>query len=135
MRIQVCVLAPDRIFRVEEVDELILPTRTGQIGVMRNHAALITALDIGVRIFRRTSDWEPLALMGGFALVQKNQVTILVNEAISACEIEAREAKTSLERATEYLRQVSEEKDKIEAIFSFKRARARYQVTRSRKES
>jgi F-type H+-transporting ATPase subunit epsilon len=76
MRLQVCILTPDCIFQKEEADELILPTSTGQIGVLNNHAPLITALDIGLIIFRQGSNWKPLALIGGFALVQNDQVTI-----------------------------------------------------------
>jgi ATP synthase F1 epsilon subunit len=74
MRLQVCILTPDYIFQKEEIDELILPTSTGKIGILRNHASLITALDIGLIISRSQSNWKTLALIGGFALVQKNQL-------------------------------------------------------------
>jgi F-type H+-transporting ATPase subunit epsilon len=128
MGIQVCILTPDCIFRNEEVDELILPTSTGQIGVLPNHAPLISALDIGPILFRRQSTWDALALIGGFSLVQENQVTILVNEAVSASSVDETEAEKILEEATNRLNQVSREKEKVEATFSFKRARVRYQV-------
>merc|ERR1712187_257250 len=62
------------------MEEIILQTSTGQIGILRNHAQLITTLDIGPRIFRRQNKWEAIALMGGFAIVQENKVIILVNE-------------------------------------------------------
>jgi ATP synthase F1 epsilon subunit len=132
MRLQVSIVAPDRIFLAEEAKELILPTSTGQIGVLRSHAPLITALDIGLIILLRGSRWESLALMGGFALVQENQVTILVNEAVAAASLDENEVEKSLEQATNYLRQVSEEKDKVRATISFKRARARYQVRKQK---
>jgi F-type H+-transporting ATPase subunit epsilon len=93
MRLQVCILTPDCVFQKEEIDELILPTRTGQIGILNNHASLITALDIGLIIARSQSNWKTLALIGGFALVQKNQVTILVNEAVTASSVEEDEVK------------------------------------------
>jgi len=133
MRLQVCILTPDRVFQSEEVDELILPTSTGQIGVLIDHAPLITALDIGIRILRQESKWVPLGVIGGFSLVQKNCVTILVNEAVAATSVDLREAERSLEKATNYLRRVTGEKEKIEATFSFKRARVRYQVVQWKK--
>ena len=77
-------MTPDKIFLKKEVEEIILPTNTGQIGILKNHAPLITALDIGVLLLRSQNKWRPVALMGGFALIKKNQVTILVNEAESA---------------------------------------------------
>jgi ATP synthase F1 epsilon subunit len=130
MRLQVCILTPDRIFQNKEVEEIILPTSTGQIGVLSNHAPLLTALDIGPIIFRKKSDWIALALIGGFALVQDNQVTILVNEAVASSSVEEREAIKTLEEATNRLNQVSDEKAKVEATFAFKRARARYQIVK-----
>jgi F-type H+-transporting ATPase subunit epsilon len=133
MRLQVCILTPDCVFQKEEIDELILPTRTGQIGILNNHAALITALDIGLMISRNQSNWKTLALIGGFALVQKNQVTILVNEAVTTSSVEEDEVKKTLDEATNRLNQVVEEKRKVEAVFAYKRARARYQIIQWKK--
>lgn len=92
MTLQVCIMTPDRIFWNDQADEIILPTNTGQMGVLTNHAPLITALDIGVTLIRSNGNWIPVALMGGFALVKQNQVTILVNEAESAQTIAVDEA-------------------------------------------
>ena len=133
MRLQVCILTPDCVFQKEEIDELILPTRTGQIGILNNHASLITALDIGLIIARNQSNWKTLALIGGFALVQKNQVTILVNEAVTTSSVEEDEVKKTLDEATNRLNQVVEEKRKVEAVFAYKRARARYQIIQWKK--
>lgn len=135
MRLQVCILTPDRIFRNKEAEELIFLTSTGQIGVLNGHAPLITALDIGPMILRQQSNWTALALIGGFALVQNNQVTILVNEAITASSVEKNEAEKALDEATNRLNQVTGEKEKVEATFSFKRARARYQIVQWKKSS
>jgi len=135
MRLQVCILTPDCIFKKEEAEELILPTRTGQIGVLNGHAPLITALDIGPRILRKQSTWTGLALIGGFALIQKNEVTILVNEAIDAASVVEKEVEKDLEEATNRLEQVTGEKEKVEITFAFKRARARYQIIQWKKLS
>ena len=133
MRLQVCILTPDCVFQKEEIDELILPTSTGQIGILRNHASLLTALDIGLIISRNQSEWKTLALMGGFALVQKNQVTILVNEAVTTASVEEKEVVKTLEETTNRLSQVTEEKRKVEAVFAYKRARVRYQIIQWKK--
>jgi F-type H+-transporting ATPase subunit epsilon len=133
MRLQVYILTPDCIFRNEEADELILPTSTGQIGVLNGHAPLITALDIGPMILRQQSNWTALALIGGFSLIQENKVTILVNEAVDASSVDRKEAERALEKATKRLNEVSEEKEKVEATFSFKRARAQYQIVQWKK--
>lgn len=128
MTLQVCIMTPDRIFWNEQAEEIILPTNTGQMGVLSNHAPLITALDIGVMLIRTKTDWNSVALMGGFALVKNNQVTVLVNEAESANTINNEEAETAFVLAKEKLERADGQKQKVEANFAFKRARARYQV-------
>jgi F-type H+-transporting ATPase subunit epsilon len=130
MSLQVCIMTPDRIFWNDSAEEIILPTNTGQMGVLTNHAPLITALDIGVMLIRAKNDWISVALMGGFALVKQNKVTVLVNEAESAKTIDAQEAENSFLTAKNKLEQAEGQKQKVEANFAFKRARARYQVVK-----
>ncbi len=66
MSLQICIMTPDRIFFNESADEIILPTNSGQMGVLANHAPLISALDIGVMLIRTQNTWNSIALMGGF---------------------------------------------------------------------
>ena len=128
MTLQVCIMTPGRIFWNDQAEEIILPTNTGQMGVLTNHAPLITALDIGVALVRSKMEWMPVALMGGFALIKNNQVTILVNEAESSKQIEPEQAETAFTEAKTRLEEAEGEKQRVEATFQFKRARARYQV-------
>nr|YP_009106314.1 CF1 epsilon subunit of ATP synthase [Interfilum terricola]AIT95071.1 CF1 epsilon subunit of ATP synthase [Interfilum terricola] len=130
MSLQVCIMTPDRIFLNEAAEEIILPTNTGQMGVLKNHAPLITALDIGVMLIRTKNEWTPLALMGGFALIKKNQITVLVNEAESSKSINFDEAEKTFTEAKTKLEEADGQKQKVEANFVFKRARARYQVVK-----
>nr|YP_009367620.1 CF1 epsilon subunit of ATP synthase [Pseudocharacium americanum]YP_009367709.1 CF1 epsilon subunit of ATP synthase [Ignatius tetrasporus]ARK14552.1 CF1 epsilon subunit of ATP synthase [Pseudocharacium americanum]ARK14641.1 CF1 epsilon subunit of ATP synthase [Ignatius tetrasporus] len=128
MTLQVCIMTPDKIFLNQQVEEIILPTNTGQMGVLTNHAPLITALDIGVMLIRTSNQWNSIALMGGFALVKQNQVTVLVNEAESKETIDVKEAEETFLNAKQRLEQAEGQKQKVEASFAFKRAKARYQV-------
>jgi len=135
MRLQVYLLTPDCIFQEKKVDELILPTSTGQIGVLTGHAPLITAIDIGLITFRQSSNWSAIALIGGFAVIKENKVTILVNEVVDETSIKENDAQIEIEKADDRLNKVTKEKRKVEATFEYKRARARYQVTQYRKAS
>lgn len=128
MSLNIQIMTPDKIFLKQQVDEIILPTNTGQIGILKNHAPLITALDIGVLLLRSQNKWIPIALMGGFALIKKNQVTILVNEAESAETLNPETVEKTFAEAKDKLEQASTSKEKVEANFLFKRERARYQV-------
>nr|YP_009367860.1 CF1 epsilon subunit of ATP synthase [Hazenia capsulata]ARK14823.1 CF1 epsilon subunit of ATP synthase [Hazenia capsulata] len=129
MSLQICILTPDRIFLNRQAEEIIVPTNTGQMGVLTNHAPIITALDIGVMSIRlENKEWVSIALMGGFALVKQNQVTVLVNSAESKETINSTEAEQAFLEAKEQLEKALGQKEKVEANFAFKRARARYQL-------
>nr|AIT94131.1 CF1 epsilon subunit of ATP synthase [Marsupiomonas sp. NIES 1824] len=130
MSLKVCIMTPDQIFWNKEVEEIILPTNTGQMGVLTNHAPVITALDIGVMSIRTKNEWSPVALMGGFALVKQNQVTVLVNEAESIEDIDVELVEQLYTEAREKLESAATEKEKVEANSIFKRAKARYQMVK-----
>ena len=130
MVLQVCVITPDQVFLNQEAEEVILPTNTGLMGVLTNHAPLITALEIGVMLIRVKKDWQPFALMGGFALVKQNQITVLVNEAESETTIDKEEAEKSFNSTKRKFEEAIDQKQKVEANFAFKRARARFQVVK-----
>lgn len=128
---KVCIMAPDRVFLDIEAEELILPTNTGQIGILPNHTPLLTGLDIGVMLLRDKTQWISMAVMGGFALVQKNTITLLVNEAEVGTDIVADEAKQVMDEAQKTFDKADGKKEKIEASLQLQRAQARYQVTQA----
>ena len=132
MSLQVSVLASDGVFWNEEVEKVILPTNTGQIGILTNHTPLITALDVGVMLVKFENTWVNLILMGGFALVNKNKVIILVNEAEMASDVNSDEALTTLKEAQEQFNNAKTRTEKIESNLSLKRARARYRASTMR---
>jgi len=81
MTLTLRVLAPDQSVFDDNADEVILPSTTGQVGILTGHVSMLTALDSGVLRLRQGSTWQSIALMGGFAEVEANQVTVLVNAA------------------------------------------------------
>ena len=127
-------MAPDRVFWNATANEIILPTNTGQMGILTNHTPLITGLDIGVMLVReensKGNEWISMALMGGFALIQENTVTILVNDAELATSINSEEAEKSFLEAQTAFEKAESRKEKIETSLTFKRARARLQLVK-----
>ena len=128
MSVQFSILTPERAFWNGEAEEIILPTETGEMGVLKNHAPIITGLDVGAMLIRTNQQWNSIAIMGGFALVKQNGITILANEAQSATTIDADEARKAYDTAQNQLEKAEGVKQKVEANFVFKRAKARYQV-------
>ncbi len=125
MTLQVKVIAPDRVVWETTADEIILPTNTGQMGVLTDHTSLLTALEIGVMQVRVNTQWIPLVVMAGFALIQNNTLTIIINEAEKAETINLREAEDQLKEAELAFANAESRKDQVETTFLVKRARAR----------
>ena len=128
MTLNLRVMAPNRIVWNSEVQEIILSTNSGQIGILPNHAPLLTALDIGIIKIRLNEKWSTMALMGGFAMIDNNQMTILVNEAEKANEINLQDAQETFQIAKTKLSQANGRKQTIEANLTLKRAKARLEA-------
>nr|QCI08232.1 ATP synthase CF1 subunit epsilon [Pterothamnion crispum] len=128
MTLQIRVIAPDQIVWDANAEEIILPSSTGQLGILTGHIPLLTALDIGVMRVRIDKSWQPIILLGGFAEVDNNNITILVNGAEKISEIDINEAQSNLNQATELLSEAKTNKDKIEATQNLRKARARIQA-------
>lgn len=128
MTLKIRVIAPDRTVWNAEAEEVILPSSTGQLGILTGHIPLLTALDIGVMRVRIEKDWIPIVLLGGFAEVENNIITILVNGAEEASEINIDKAKVNLEQAVSLLAEAETNKEKIEATQQIRKARARVQA-------
>jgi F-type H+-transporting ATPase subunit epsilon len=131
MALTVRVIAPDKTVWDSQAEEVILPSTTGQLGILTGHAPLLTALDAGVMRVRADKTWVPIALMGGFAEVENNEVTILVNGAERGDAINKDEARLAYQEAEKRLgesRQKDNRQEQIQATQAYKKARARYQA-------
>ncbi|WP_373526242.1 ATP synthase F1 subunit epsilon [Nostoc sp.] len=132
MTLTVRVISPDKTVWDAPAEEVVLPSTTGQLGILTGHAPLLTALDTGVMRVRaaKTQTWQAIALSGGFAEVEENEVTILVNGAERGDKINLEEARAAYNQAQARLNQVSvdDRQAQIQANQAFKRARARFQA-------
>ena len=129
MSLHVNIIAPDRNVWDSNAEEVILPSSTGQLGILKGHAPLLTALDIGVMRVRVDKDWIPVVLMGGFAEVENDELTILGNGAEEGSKIDKDEAQKNLEIMTSRFNEAETSKEKIEATQNLRKARARVQAS------
>lgn len=88
----------------EDVDEVILPTLDGQIGVLDHHMPLVSVATTGlIAVRHKSSDPDDFrdyfAVSGGVIEVNNNVLTVLVDEADHADEIEAADAKKAFDEA------------------------------------
>ncbi|CAK8576389.1 unnamed protein product [Lathyrus sativus] len=128
MTFHLCVLTPNRIVWDSEVKEIILSTNSGQIGVLKNHVPIATTLDIGILRIRLKDRWLTMPLMGGFARIGNNEITILVPDAERASDINPQEAQQTLKIAEANLNKAEGKRQTIEANLALRRAKTRVEA-------
>jgi len=128
MSLNVRVITPDKVVWDSDAEEIILPSSTGQLGILENHAPLLTALDIGVMRVKADGKWISIVLMEGFAEVEENKVTILCNGAEEGSSIDRTSAQAELEKVTLLVDQATTKKEKIEATIELRKSKARLQA-------
>ena len=125
MVMSIRVLTPDRLICSTKAEEVILPSLTGQVGILDGHATLITALDTGLLRIKLAEKWTPIILCGGLAEIDRNQVTVLVNDVEELSSIELNEATQALEKATSAIENAETSKSRLDASIELKKATAR----------
>jgi F-type H+-transporting ATPase subunit epsilon len=99
------IVTPEKTFYEDDVISLIAPGSEGYLGVLTDHAPLITALLPGKLTVKDNENQELIfAIGGGFMEVYKNHVTILVHSVEHIEEIDYERAKRALERAKQRLK-------------------------------
>jgi F-type H+-transporting ATPase subunit epsilon len=130
------IVTPEKIFYEDEVTSLIAPGSEGYLGVLTDHAPLITGLVPGKLTVKDESNQEVhLAVSGGFMEVFKNQVTILADSIEFVKDIDVERAKKALERAEQRLKSKEKEVDIPRAIAAMKRAENRIYLYEKMKET
>ena len=79
MSLQVELITPEAVVWSDNPDQVILPGKTGNLGILQDHASLVTVLDVGVVKKRINKKWVPLILFDGFAQVWDNKLIIVVS--------------------------------------------------------
>ncbi len=133
MTLTLRVLAPDQSVFDGTVEEVILPSTTGLLGILPGHISLVTAIDIGVLRVLEKGNWTSIALMGGFAEVENDDVTVLVNGAEVGSTIDSSKAEAELEKAKGNFNLLENEPtspEKLKAEQNLSKARARLQASK-----
>ena len=134
MSLTLRVLAPDQNVFDGSADEVILPSTTGQLGILPGHISLLTAIDVGVLRVRAKGGWSSIALMGGFAEVDSDEVTVLVNNAELGSSIDGSVAEADFQKATATVSGMEGQPasaEKVKAQQQLNMARARMQASKT----
>lgn len=81
------LVSPERELYAGEVDEVIIPGTEGEIGVLANHAPLMTSLLPGMLKIREAGKETLIFIKGGFADITPAGLTVLAERAVPAEEL------------------------------------------------
>lgn len=128
-QLELQIITPDKVAERCPVDQVILPGTEGQFCVLPGHAALLSSLEVGELQFSSGQKRTYYAINQGYVEVFKNKVTVLVETAERAEEIDKERAWRAKVRAEEQLaRLTKDEKDYVKARAALMRAIYRLKV-------
>ena len=80
------IVTPERLILEETVDQVSLPTTLGEITVLPDHISLITGLTSGNVVAVVNGQHVPMAVVGGFLEVKKNETLLIDDDAVNVQE-------------------------------------------------
>jgi F-type H+-transporting ATPase subunit epsilon len=96
------IVTPEKLAYRDQVDEVLVPSADGQLGILPHHTPLITTLGVGELRIRKGATEEFFAIAGGFLQVRPDKVVVMAETADIASEIDlvrAQQARRDAEAA------------------------------------
>jgi F-type H+-transporting ATPase subunit epsilon len=111
MVLNVTVSAPNQATWTEKANKVIITSTTGQVGILSGHAAMVTTVDIGLLLVETiNNEWLPIISFSGIAVVNNNDLQILISAYETTPNISEQVAEEELKTA---LNSLSESGDNI----------------------
>jgi F-type H+-transporting ATPase subunit epsilon len=105
MSIRCEIVSQDRMVFEGEADIVIVPGENGELGILPNHAPLLSTLRYGILTIRYQGREEHFTIAGGLVEIQPDIITILADAAENVGEIDVARAEAAKRRAEEILQQ------------------------------
>ena len=123
------IVTPEKRVFDETVDAVTIPTTNGEIGILPNHAPLISTLKPGILTYSNRGATERMVISGGFVEVSTNKVSIMADIAERADEVNAEAARADRESSEKILSAWSGTEDEFNAEKErLEKAQARLQL-------
>jgi len=117
------IVTPEGRVYSDSVDSVVLPTTSGEVGILPGHIPLLTQLSAGELRVTRAGSAESIACGSGFAEVDGDKVSVLAEQAINVAEIDENAAEKAIARAEEALKAKEglppDELERLEGVMRF----------------
>ncbi len=98
------IITPDKKVLSTEADQVVLPTETGEVGVLSGHVPLVTKVKAGELKVIKGGQAEYIAVDKGFAKVLGDTISVLTEAAINVAEIDLAALESAQARAEQALK-------------------------------
>lgn len=99
------IVTPEARVYSDTIDSVVIPTSSGEIGVLPGHIPLLTEVDDGELRVTKNGQTEFLVIGGGFAQVEGDRVRVLAEHAINESKIDEKAVEAALQRAESQLKE------------------------------
>lgn len=120
------------VFKEDGVDMVVAPGGAGMLGILPDHAPLITTLALGELRIKKGAEEQSILVYGGFMEVNEDKVLILADSAERAEEVDLERAENARRRAEQSIASRESTIDLEEAQASLRRANLRLRVGQRR---
>jgi F-type H+-transporting ATPase subunit epsilon len=125
---QLEIVTPERLLVSDVAEEMQIPGKGGYMGILPQHAPLITELGVGEISYRKGAETRRLSVAWGFAEVLPDKVTILAETAEKAEEIDVQRAQRAKQEAEALLKKSPQGTEYLQAEIALERAITRLKV-------
>jgi F-type H+-transporting ATPase subunit epsilon len=123
------IVTPEKLAYSGPVDEVTCPGSEGEFGVLRGHASLLSAIKFGELSYQKDGKRVSYAINTGYAEVTGSKVTVLVETAEKADQIDVERARRAKETAEQKMAKYAKEDPEFEkAKVALERAESRLKI-------
>jgi len=117
------IVTPEARVYSDTVDTVVIPTTSGEVGILPGHIPLVTQVAHGELRVTKDGKIQNLAVDGGFAQIQGDKVSILAESAITEEKIDEHAVEAAMQRAETALKEKTTlapaEVERLEAFVRF----------------
>jgi F-type H+-transporting ATPase subunit epsilon len=111
-----------KIFDEPAADMVLVPAAEGEMGVLPNHAPVLTTLAFGDLVVRKGAAEEHFAVYGGIVDVRPDKVVVLADMADTAADLDLEALQAARERARRLVQEGVPDEQNRDAALALRRA-------------
>lgn len=109
------LVSPEKLLKSADVDMVVVPGTEGDFGVLPMHAPVVSTLRTGIIEVHNDSDKEKLLVVGGFAEVNSEGLTILAEQATMLNDVDRAAYEAELKNLAEDIQDAKDDETRIRA--------------------